>query len=129
MERSSFMKLEYRTAGGAAFEIAANGHLVAATVNLRALGCPDWIAEKVERARAARRPAESGSGEIVYQHVMARIDDMNRKRAEQIGKEVQADLQQRANEIGEENAELSAEITRHDELKQRMHILAGRTTR
>ncbi|MGB7666640.1 MAG: hypothetical protein WBL66_05220, partial [Candidatus Acidiferrales bacterium] len=47
-------KVEYRTSSGQAFEIAANGHLVAPVINLRSLGCPDWLASRVENAREQR---------------------------------------------------------------------------
>src|SRR5260370_2197476 len=50
--------IEYRNTDGSQIEVAANGHLsTPKKVDLRSLGCPDWLASKVEGAREVRRPA------------------------------------------------------------------------
>jgi hypothetical protein len=49
------MSIEYRTSDGNRIEVAANGHIsTPKKVDLRSLGCPDWLASKVE-AREVRR--------------------------------------------------------------------------
>jgi len=50
--------IEYRTTDGNRIEVAANGHIsTPKKVDLRSLGCPDWLASKVEGAREVRRAA------------------------------------------------------------------------
>ena len=53
------MNLEYRTCRGQRIEINANGTILPGTgpVNLRAMGCPDYIARKVESGQILRRAA------------------------------------------------------------------------
>ncbi len=48
--------IEYRTASGERIELAASGQLVSTRqkVNLRSLGCPDWLATRIEDTRRNR---------------------------------------------------------------------------
>lgn len=103
------MLKEYRTSRGVAFEIAANGHIVPPTINLRSLGCPDWLASKVERSREARALRENAPAPKP-----TTTDEALRKRAAAIGAEVAADQE---------------EIRKQEALKKQMEILSGRTTR
>ncbi len=46
--------IEYRTCGGDVIELAADGHIARSKkIDLRSLGCPDWLASKIEVRRAA----------------------------------------------------------------------------
>ncbi|HTA59505.1 MAG TPA: hypothetical protein VK805_15190 [Candidatus Baltobacteraceae bacterium] len=53
------MNLEYRTCRGQRIEINANGTVLPGTgpVNLRTMGCPEYIARKVETSNVLRRAA------------------------------------------------------------------------
>ena len=64
------MNIEYRTSHGMRMEVNANGRLtVGGPANLRALGCPEHIARKVENSailrRAARAMAIGAPAEVV----------------------------------------------------------------
>jgi hypothetical protein len=55
--------IEYRTGSGQRIELAAGGQLYSTRheVNLRTLGCPDWLATRVENARRKREAAARGT--------------------------------------------------------------------
>lgn len=107
-------KVEYRTSSGQAFEIAANGHLVAPVINLRSLGCPDWLATKVENAREHRSIRERAATAMSKGTVATPSDEEIRRKAAAIGEQVAADKE---------------ELRREDEMREKMRIASGRTTR
>jgi len=61
---------EYRTTDGNRIEVAANGHIsTPKKVDLRSLGCPDWLASKVEGAREVRRAAPATPPSVTQETV------------------------------------------------------------
>jgi hypothetical protein len=104
------MAIEYRTAHGQRLEINANGRILPGSglVNLRAMGCPDHIARKVENGQILRRAASAMSASTPAPVVVT--DEMRRAKAAQIGEQ-----------IAEDNRKLQA----HIELKDRLQAAAG----
>ena len=104
------MAIEYRTAHGQRLEINANGRILPGSglVNLRAMGCPDHIARKVENGQILRRAASAMSASTPAPVVVT--DEMRRAKAAQISEQ-----------IAEDDRKLQADT----ELKNRMQSLAG----
>jgi hypothetical protein len=102
------MNIEYRTLGGQRrLEVNANGAIMPGTgpVNLRAMGCPEHIARKVETGQVLRRAAVAMSVTPAPD-----ADETRRARAAQIGQQ-----------IAEDNRKLQADA----DLKARMQTAAG----
>jgi hypothetical protein len=104
------MNLEYRTCRGQRIEINANGTILPGTgpVNLRAMGCPDYIARKVESGQILRRAA---TAMLVGATEPAVVTDADRR-----AKAAQIEAQ-----IAEDARKLQADT----ELKNRLQTAAG----
>jgi hypothetical protein len=79
--------IEYRTGSGQRIELAASGQLVSTRqeVNLRTLGCPEWLAVRVENVR--KKPHASLHTE---REAPLTLSEM-KVRAAKIGDEIAAD--------------------------------------
>lgn len=86
-------QIEFRMADGRAIEMAVSGRIVPATLNLRALGCPEHIARAVEQDRekgailrradaAMRIGAETPKPELTLAEKKARAAQIGRQIAE-----------------------------------------------
>jgi hypothetical protein len=106
--------IEYRTAHGQRLEINANGRILPGSglVNLRAMGCPEYIARKVENGQVLRRAAAAMSVGTPGPTVVTDAD--RRAKAAQI-----------AEQIAEDDRKFQADA----ELKNRLQSLAGITYR
>ncbi|SRR6266403_4928366 len=106
------MNLEYRTARGQRLEINANGTVLPGTgpVNLRAMGCPDYIARKVENGQVLRRAAQAMAIGTPKPKSTVVTDADRRAKAAQI-----------ETQIAEDARKLQAD----QELKNRLQSLAG----
>ena|SRR5580700_7283247 len=104
------MVIEYRTYHGQRLENFGNANVLLGNgpVNLRSLGCPDYIARKVENSRILRR---AGLAMSVGTPAPAEVTDADRKR--------------RAAEIGQQIAEDNRKLQADADLKARMQTLAG----
>lgn len=104
------MAIEYRTAHGQRLEINANGRILPGSglVNLRAMGCPEHIARKVENGQVLRRAASAMGKDAPVP--AASTDETRRARAAQI-----------AEQIAEDDRKLQADA----ELKNRLQAAAG----
>jgi len=104
------MQIEYRTRDGHRLEVAANGRVVPASepINLRSLGCPDWLAQKVENSKVLRRAAVAMG--VVPQAPAVVTDADRRAKAAQIGEQIAADARK---------------LQSDTELKNRLQAAAG----
>jgi hypothetical protein len=102
--------IEYRSSRGRRLEVAGQGLLREASdaVNLRSMGCPEWIVERVERGAIERRAAAA----------MA-------KGTTPASSATDADRRARAAELGQQIAADNERIRKDSELKTRMKIAAG----
>jgi len=109
------MQIEYRSSRGTRLEVNANGQILPSSgpVNLRAMGCPDYIARKVENGDILRRAAKAMA--IGAPAPAAPVTD--------------ADLRRRAAEIGQKIADDNAKFRADEELKKRLRARAGITDR
>jgi hypothetical protein len=108
--------IEYRNANGTRIEVAANGRLMPAQneVNLRSLGCPDWLATRVENSRIERRAkAAMAKGS---EPAVANVPTTE-------------ELKARAAQVGQQIADDNRRLIEQDELKTRLRAAAGITTR
>jgi hypothetical protein len=101
------MKIEYRSSTGRRLEINANGGIMPGSgpVNLRAMGCPEHIARKVETGQVLRRAAIAMSVTPAPD-----ADAQRRAKAARIGQQ-----------IADDNRKLEADTA----LKNRMQAAAG----
>ena len=104
------MVIEYRSSRGQRLEVNANGAIMPGTgpVNLRAMGCPDYIARKVETGQVRRRAAEAMA--VGATLPLPVTDETRRAKAAQI-----------ETQIAEDARKLQADT----ELKNRLQSAAG----
>lgn len=102
------MNIEYRTSHGQRMEVNANGRVVPGSgqANLRAMGCPEHIARKVENSAILRRAAKAM--EVGHIAVGARLPIFETDEYRQA-------------QVAEANRKAQADA----ELKDRMQRLAG----
>jgi hypothetical protein len=108
------MLVEYRTCRGQRIEINANGTILPANgpVNLRAMGCPEHIARKVENGRILSRAATAMAiGTSAPASTMV----------------TDADRRAKAAQIAEQIAEDARKLQADTELKNRLQAAAGIT--
>ncbi len=83
--------IEYRTSDGNRIEVAANGHVsTPKIVDLRSLGCPSWLADKVEARRAAAPARTSAPASPPFATVGSDLEEVVtkfRKAAQLMGKD------------------------------------------
>jgi hypothetical protein len=104
------MNIEYRTARGNRLEVNANGQILPGSgpVNLRAMGCPDFIARKVENSQILKRAAAAmGIGTTEP----AVVTD--------------ADRRAKAAQIEQQIADDARKLQADTDLKNRLQSLAG----
>jgi hypothetical protein len=106
------MKIEYRSSQGRRLEVNANGAIMPGTgqVNLRAMGCPEHIARKVENSEVLRRAAAAMAKGTPAPASTVVADESRRAKAAQIGQQ-----------IADDNRKLEADTA----LKHRMQLAAG----
>jgi len=102
--------IEYRTIHGQRLEINANGRILPGSglVNLRAMGCPEHIARKVESGQILRRANEALA---VGATLPLQVTDETRRA--------------KATKIGEQIAEDDRKFQADADLKARMQAAAG----
>ena len=108
-------QIEYRSSTGQRFEVAANGRIAPASgeINLRSLGCPDWLATRVENSRIEQRAKTAMAKGNEPVKAVPTIEE----------------LKARAARIGDEIANDNKRFRDQEELKQRRRAAAGITTR
>jgi hypothetical protein len=107
--------IEYRNSNGSCIEMAANGRLMPAQheVNLRTLGCPDWLATRIENDRIERRARAAMAKGTEPAKPMPSMSD----------------LKARASQIAQQIADDDKRFREQEELKQRLRNAAGIMTR
>jgi len=108
-------QIEYRSSTGQRLEVAANGRIAPAQgeIDLRSLGCPDWLATRVENDRIERRASAAMAKGAAPAKPVPTLHE----------------LKARAAQIGQQIADDNRRLLEKNELRKRMRNLAGISTR